>query len=169
MVLLNCCFSYASRWQLRDKVISLVLKEVTAGQILQQMLLQFTKRNVVFLLDLLMTLWPVRSFLLVRICFMKSVAIPTNWLLQTTRETRQDTIGRNYSTVMVLVLSRIISLQISSLISNGIVIKQTIIDSLIQNYTSFINEINELTAQQLLFSKGEKWTAGKQFRKWLNC
>lgn len=70
---------------------------------------------------------------------------------------------------MVLVFARIISLQISSLISNGIVIKQTIIDSLIQNYTSFINEINELTAQQLLFSKGEKWTAGKQFRKWLNC
>ena len=47
--------------------------------------------------------------------------------------------------------------------------KQTIIDSLIQNYTSFITEINELTATKLQFSNGQKWTAGQQLQHIVLC
>lgn len=40
--------------------------------------------------------------------------------------------------------------------------KQTIIQSLLDNYHSFINYINELTPEDYLYSYQQKWTAGQQ-------
>ncbi len=47
--------------------------------------------------------------------------------------------------------------------------KQTIIDALTKNYTSFIQYINSLTSEEYLYRFEQKWTAGQQLEHILLC
>jgi hypothetical protein len=48
--------------------------------------------------------------------------------------------------------------------NNDFMNKQTIINLITENYDSFINYVNSLTAEEFTFAFQQKWTAGQQMQ-----